>query len=191
MMKYIFCIIALLIQPVFSWYVYHKQDKKKAALKMPMLYYSVAYMVVQLYVFFKFCSKFPERYSIYSYLIQVAILLGFVIFVMVLWGSNKYIEDVDNKEKQSIQDFKELIKDLEICRVNVQDTANKANIDKFYERMRYENPVSSPKAIEENLRIKGLIAELADITDNTLFEAKCNEIVKQLDIRKIKNTKEQ
>ena len=52
--------------------------------------------------------------------------------------------------------------------------------------MRYENPVSSPKAIEENLRIKGLIAELADITDNTLFEAKCNEIVKQLDIRKIK-----
>ena len=61
MMKYIFCIIALLIQPVFSWYVYHKQDKKKAALKMPMLYYSVAYMVVQLYVFFKFCLKFPER----------------------------------------------------------------------------------------------------------------------------------
>lgn len=191
MMKYIFCIIALLIQPVFSWYVYHKQDKKKAALKMPMLYYSVAYMVVQLYVFFKFCSKFPERYSIYSYLIQVAILLGFVIFEMILWGSNKYIEDVDNKEKQSIQDFKELIKDLEICRVNVQDTDNKANIDKLYERMRYENPVSSPKAIEENLRIKGLIAELADITDNTLFEAKCNEIVKQLDIRKIKNTKEQ
>ena len=176
-MKYIFCIIALLIQPVFSWYVYHKQDKKKAALKMPMLYYSVAYMVVQLYVF--------------SYLIQAAILLGFVIFEMILWGSNKYIEDVDNKEKQSIQDFKELIKDLEICRVNVQDTANKANIDKLYERMRYENPVSSPKAIEENLRIKGLIAELADITDNTLFEAKCNEIVKQLDIRKIKNTKEQ
>ena len=163
MMKYIFCIIALLIQPVFSWYVYHKQDKKKAALKMPMLYYSVAYMVVQLYVFFKFCSKFPERYSIYSYLIQAAILLGFVIFEMILWGSNKYIEDVDNKE----------------------------NIDKLYERMRYENPVSSPKAIEENLRIKGLIAELADITDNTLFEAKCNEIVKQLDIRKIKNTKEQ
>lgn len=110
---------------------------------------------------------------------------------MILWGSNKYIEDVDNKEKQSIQDFKELIKDLEICRVNIQDTANKANIDKLYERMRYENPVSSPKAIEENLRIKGLIAELADITDNTLFEAKCNEIVKQLDIRKIKNTKEQ
>ena len=180
MMKYIFCIIALLVQPVFSWYVYHKQDKKKAALKMPMLYYSVAYMAVQLYVFFKFCSKFPERYSIYSYLIQAAILLGFVILEMILWGSNKYIED-----------FKELIKDLEICRVNVQDTANKANIDKLYERMRYENPVSSSKVTEENLRIKGLIAELADITDNTLFEAKCNEIVKQLDIRKIKNTKEQ
>lgn len=33
MMKYIFCIIALLIQPVFSWYVYHKQDKKKSSTK--------------------------------------------------------------------------------------------------------------------------------------------------------------
>lgn len=136
-------------------------------------------------------QSFQKDTAFILILIQAAILLGFVIFEMILWGSNKYIEDVDNKEKQSIQDFKELIKDLEICRVNVQDTANKANIDKLYERMRYENPVSSPKAIEENLRIKGLIAELADITDNTLFEAKCNEIVKQLDIRKIKNTKEQ
>lgn len=60
MMKYIFCIIALLIQPVFSWYVYHKQDKKKAALKMPMLYYSVAYMVVQLYVFLNSVQNFQK-----------------------------------------------------------------------------------------------------------------------------------
>lgn len=60
MMKYIFCIIALLIQPVFSWYVYHKQDKKKAALKMPMLYYSVAYMVVQLYVFLNSVQSFQK-----------------------------------------------------------------------------------------------------------------------------------
>lgn len=60
MMKYIFCIIALLVQPVFSWYVYHKQDKKKAALKMPMLYYSVAYMIVQLYVFLNSVQNFQK-----------------------------------------------------------------------------------------------------------------------------------
>ena len=138
MMKYIFCIIALLIQPVFSWYVYHKQDKKKAALKMPMLYYSVAYMVVQLYVFFKFCSKFPERYSIYSYLIQAAILLGFVIFEMILWGSNKYIEDVDNKEKQSIQDFKELIKDLEISKATIYNYRNLENFSDIPKDKQYK-----------------------------------------------------
>ena len=60
MMKYIFCIIALLIQPVFSWYVYHKQDKKKAALKMPMLYYSVAYMVVQYMYFLNSVQSFQK-----------------------------------------------------------------------------------------------------------------------------------
>lgn len=82
MMKYIFCIIALLIQPVFSWYVYHKQDKKSSTKDANALLQCGIYGSPVICIF-KFCSKFPERYSIYSYLIQAAILLGFVIFEMI------------------------------------------------------------------------------------------------------------
>lgn len=111
-MKYIFCILALLIQPVSAWCVYHKQDKREAALKMPMLFFSGAYLIIQMYVFVKFCMKFPEDYQMWSYLIQAAILAVFVIL------------------------------------------------------------------------------ELSNITEQEQFKRKCDEIAKQLEIRKIKNTKE-
>ena len=65
------------------------------------------------------------------------------------------------------------------------------NIDKLYEKMRYSDPVSSPEVAQENEKINELIAELPGITESSQFEAKCLEIEKQLDIRKIKNTKEQ
>ena len=68
---------------------------------------------------------------------------------------------------------------------------NKKYIDKLYEKMRYSDPVSSPEVAQENEKIHELIAELTGITESSQFEAKCLEIEKQLDIRKIKNTKEQ
>jgi len=36
MFKYIFCLIAILMQPIFAFLVFHKQEKQKAALKMPL-----------------------------------------------------------------------------------------------------------------------------------------------------------
>ena len=30
MTRYIFCVIAVLVQPLFVWYVYHKHDKRQA-----------------------------------------------------------------------------------------------------------------------------------------------------------------
>ena len=95
-------------------------------------------------------------------------------------GSNKYIKRVQENEQNSIRDFKNLIKELEICRLDISD-----------EKMRYSNPVSSPEVSQENEKIHKLIAELPGITESSQFEAKCLEIEKQLDIRKIKNTKEQ
>lgn len=189
-MKYIFCILALLIQPVFTWYVFHKQDKREAALKMPMLYYSGAYLVVQIFVFVKFCLKIPEDYQMWSYLIQVAILAVFIILEMALFGSNKYIKEVETKEQNSIRDFKNLISELEICRVGVEDAENLKVLDSLVEKMRYSDPVSSPAVEQENNRIHELIEELSGITEPELFKKKCDEIGKQLEIRKIKNTKE-
>ena len=189
-MKYIFCILALLVQPIFTWYVFHKQDKREAALKMPMLYYSGVYLVIQIYVFVKFCLKIPEEYQMWSYLIQAAILVVFIILEMVLFGSNKYIKDVETREQNSKRDFESLVSELEICRVGVEDAENLKVLDSIVEKMRYSDPVSSPAVEPENNKIHGLIEELSGITEPELFKKKCDEIEKQLEIRKIKNTKE-
>lgn len=189
-MKYIFCILALLVQPIFTWHVFRKQDKRDAALKMPMLFYSGVYLVIQIYVFVKFCLKIPEDYQIWSYLIQTAILVVFIIFELTLFGSNKYIKDMETREQNSIRDFKNLISELEICRVGVEDAENLKVLDSLAEKMRYSDPVSSQAVEQENNKIHELIEELSGITDLELFKKKCDEIGKQLEIRKIKNTKE-
>lgn len=189
-MRYVFCIIALLIQPVSAWYVYHKQNKTQAALKMPMIYYSGVYLVVQLYVFFKFCSKFPEEYQYYSYLIQAGILAGFLVLEFILFCSNRYIEDVNQKQKDSIREFKNLIRELEISKLSVSDGENLKKINDVLEKMKNSDPVSSSEVVEENEKIHELIIELHGVTDRNLFEKKCDELVTQLEIRNIKNTKE-
>ena len=123
-------------------------------------------------------------------MIQAVILAVFIALELALSGSNKYIKRVQENEQNSIRDFKNLIKELEICRLDVSEE-NKKYIDKLYEKMRYSDPVSSPEVAQENEKINELIAELPGITESSQFEAKCLEIEKQLDIRKIKNTKEQ
>lgn len=189
-MRYLFCILALLIQPVFAWHVYRRQDKRKAALKVPMLGFSGMYLLVQIYVFVKVCIKIPEDYSFFSYLIQDAILVGFVVLELALLGSNHYIKRIENKEKDSIRSFKSLIEQLEVCRVNIDDDKKRACVNILLDKMRYEDPVSSPSVEKENQMIYELIAELSNIIELDLFEKQCDEIAKQLEIRKIKNTKE-
>ena len=173
-MKYIFCILALLLQPVFSWYVYHKQDKREAALKVPMLFYSGVYLVAQIYVFIKFCIKIPENYQMWSYLIQAAILAVFIILELALFESNRYIKRIDAQEQNAIRDFKNLITELEICRVGVEDAENQKALDALREKMRYSDPTSSPAVEQENNKIPELIAELSNITEHEAFQKKCD-----------------
>lgn len=189
-MKYIFCIVALLAQPIMSWYVYHKQDKRSSALKIPMLFYCGVYFMIQIFVFVKYCMKFSERYQIWSYLIQAIILVIFIILELVLLKSNQYINNIETKERSSIRDFKDLIAELEICRLGVSEINNQMCIDNLLEKMKVSDPVSSPSVEEENERIHELIAGLKNITEKELFQKQCDEISKQLQIRKIKNMKE-
>ena len=86
MTRYIFCVIAVLVQPLFVWYVYH-----------------------------------PGKYGIFSYLIQAVILAVFIALELALSGSNKYIKKVQENEQNSIRDFKNLIKELEICRLDISE----------------------------------------------------------------------
>ena len=109
MTRYIFCVIAVLVQPLFVWYVYHKHDKREAALKIPMIGCSVLYLVVQVYAFFKLCIKIPGKYGIFSYLVQAVILAVYIVLELALSGSNKYIKRVQENEQNSIRDFNNLI----------------------------------------------------------------------------------
>lgn len=190
MMKYIFCLLALLIQPAVSWYVYHQQDKRQAALKVPMVFYSGVYLAVQFYVFIKYCIRFPERYQIWAYLIQAVLLIAFLGLEMALWGSNRHIQRIDKQEQDSIRGFKNLLQELELCRMEVTDRENQRCVDALLEKMRYADPVSSPGAKLVEDRIHDLIAELPGITEQEAFKRTCDEIAKQLEIRKIKNAKE-
>ena len=184
MFKYIFCLIAILMQPIFAFLVFHKQEKQKAALKMPLVYLSGVYLVIQIFVFFKVCLKIPKDYQVYSYLLQSAILAVFIIIEIAMAASNKYITKVQTQEQSSIEVFKGL-------RVQITDEVNRKEIDKVLEKMRYSDPVSSPAVATENEAIRQLILQLSSTTDEAAFAEICGAIMKQLEIRKMKNTKEQ
>ena len=186
MFEYIFCLIAILMQPIFAFLVFHKQEKQKAALKMPLVYLSGVYLVIQIFVFFKVCLKIPKDYQVYSYLLQGAILAVFIIIEIAMAASNKYITKVQTQEQSSIEVFKGLIQQLEIT-----DEVNRKEIDKVLEKMRYSDPVSSPAVATENEAIRQLILRLSSTTDEAAFAEICGAIMKQLEIRKMKNTKEQ
>lgn len=158
---------------------------------MPLVYLSVLYLVIQIVVFLKVCIKIPDDHQIFSYMIQAVILVIFLVIEIAMAGSNRYITRVQQQEQTSISDFKGLIQQLEICRVNVTDETNRKELDRVLEKMRYCDPVSSPAVAEENQKIQFLIAQLSETAEQNAFAEICAEIIKQLDIRKIKNTKEQ
>lgn len=113
MFKYIFCLIAILMQPIFAFLVFHKQEKQKAALKMPLVYLSGVYLVIQIFVFFKVCLKIPKDYQVYSYLLQGVILAVFIIIEIAMAASNKYITKDMKKELDALRVKTELMLDFE------------------------------------------------------------------------------
>lgn len=191
MEKYIFCIVALLIQPLFIYVVYfRKQKKSDAALKMPLLYFSGAYLVVQCYVFWKYCLKLKGDMEIYSYLIQAGILLVFIVLEVLLILHNSHIKKIDKQEAESVADFKALMEQLEIKKILFGDTEKQRELDKVLENMRYQDPVSSKEVLEINRQIEVLIRGIAEEMEITEISSMCNKIAKLLEVRKIKNTKE-
>lgn len=188
-MKFIFCILALMVQPLFSYYTYRKQDKNIAALKVPMAALSGFYLIVQFWVFIKVCLKMPGKYQIYAYLLQGVILAIFIIAELTLLAHNSHIQRIDNQEKESIQDFKNLIRELQVCKIQIKEFDRQQMLDKLVERMKYEDPVSSYVVAQENNKIHELILKLSDVIEEEEFKKICREIDNQLDIRKVKNVK--
>lgn len=190
-MKYIFCIIAILLQPIFILYGCHGEDKRLRALKMSMISLSVAYLVIQFYVFFKVCTKIYIFHRESFYAVQGAMLAVFFILEGIFFCMNQYIIRVQKREASCIVEYKAIIKRLEILMEQTDDFQNKECIQELYEKMKYEDPVSSEKVANENKKINELIAQLSEIEENALFAQKCKEIEKEVKVRNKKNLKEQ
>lgn len=191
MEKFIFCIIALSIQPLFVYMVYLREQKKNdAALKMPLLYFSGVYFVVQIYVFIKYCLKLKGDFEIYSYLIQAGILVVFIIMEILLVLHNRYIKRVDKQEGESVAEFKALIKQLEVKKMLFDNVEKQQEVNKVLEIMRYQDPVSCKDVVEINNQMGALINGITEEMDIEKVSSRCNKIIKLLDVRKIKNTKE-
>lgn len=187
MMKYIFCVIALLIQPVFSFVVYRKQNKDEAALKMPLVYFSGVYLVVQLFVFIKYLRHFTGDAQKYAYLIQAGILIVFLVLEFIILSSNIYIKWVDKQEKESVSSYKQILDAVQIELVMVTDEQKKDKLNKLYDFMRTQNPVTHEAAQMETEAIKNAISGISSIHDEQEFDTKCEQIRKLVQIRTIKN----
>lgn len=188
-MRFIFCIIAVLIQFLFLIYVYGKQDKNKAALKVPLLFTSVLYMIVQFYVFFKYCLRFPDKFEYLSYLLQGAVLIIFILLEIVLLLSNRYIKRIENQEQNSVNDFNDMLQKPEVLRVEMRDEEKIGILDSMLDKMRYMDPVSTDRVQDENRKIKEIIQSISAAESIEALESKCRDINELLEIRKIKNTR--
>lgn len=184
-MKYIFFIIAILVQPFFTYYVYHKQDKNQAALKVPMVAYSAVYLVAQFYVYFKYLLRIPEDYQIFSYLIQAAILVVFIAVEFSLFFSNKHINRVESEKAESISDFTRIKQLFEIENAKMSSEKKTPIYLEISDLIKYANPVNRGEVDEEDRKLEELIGGISELSTTDL-EQRCKEIKQVLDIRKIK-----
>ncbi len=182
-MKYIFCIIAVIMQIPFLYSVLRKQNKNISALRMPYVYLSVTYMALQFYIFFKYCLRLPLQDAKF---IQMGILVVFILLEVLLFVGNKYIKRVDRTQRNSTAEFRNIIKELEMKRAEFDDPGKRACIDKLSEELKYSDPHSTESVRHENLRLEELVKNLESLKDVEEIKAICTEASSILSIRNVK-----
>lgn len=183
-MKYVFCIIAVIIQIPFLYSVFRKQNKNISALRMPYVYLSVTYMALQFYLFFKYCFRLPVQDAKFM---QMGILVAFISLEVLLFVGNQYIKRVDGKQGSSTAEFRNIIKELEMKRLEFDDPEKRVCIDKLSEELKYSDPNSTECVRQENKRLEELVKNLESHKDVEEIEAICTEASRVLSIRNIKN----
>lgn len=184
LLKYAFCIIAVLVQVVAGFLILRERDKEKAALRMPMVYIGGVYLVIQFFVYFKYCRYLPERYAV---LLQGALLVLFIIIEVGLSGSNSYIRRVDSQMKESTEGFREILQSLNIKRVEFNGLAAQGYLDALYEKMKFSDPTGGSETNREDKRLSELIRSMDTGMSVEKIKTRCAEAEKVLAIRNQKN----
>lgn len=183
-MEYIFCVIAVIVQLPFLYLVLKRQNKNISALRMPYVYVSGVYLVIQFYVFFKYCIKLPDDYA---NLVQIGILVIFSLLEVLLLVGNRYIKRVDTNQQRGVAEFRDIVRSLEIKRLEFDDSKKLGYIDKLLEELKYSDPDSAECVRQDNLRLKELIQKLDSKSSMEEIEMICAKTSKVLSIRNIKN----
>lgn len=186
LVKYAFCMIAVLVQIVAGFLTLRERDKEEAALRMPMVYICGVYLLIQFFVFFKYCRYLPDQYAA---LLQGAIILAFVVIEVGLGGSNRYIGRVDSQTKESVRGFRDILLALEVKRAAFSGLEAQGYLDALYEKMKYSDPTGGSETDQEEARLSELIESMDVGMGAEEIRERCVEAEKVLKIRNIKNKK--
>lgn len=194
----LFFLIVAVILFVALTIVISKKEKNTAALNLPIVIFAGIYVAVEFFLFVKL-GKLKSTYStlhmsndLYNkldYIIQIVVFIFFAVIEIAIFGGNKYIRKVEQKEKESTVEFKSLVDDISVLQAELENKKRNELVKEIVEKMRYSDPVSNEEVKKNNEKIKALIKELHEEKTDEEFEKICKDIINQLKIRDIRNKK--
>ena len=186
-MKYIFCIIAVVLTLATWIYVFSIKDKNKAMLKVLYVASSVIYLVAQFFVFIKIGRRSWGFLDKYSYLVQVICLFAYILVILISTLVDKYIMSIQRKEERSISTFVQIRQGIEESIVLAKHDEVKNRLMKLSDSVRYMNPVCHG-AEKEEAEILQLIQNLKQYSFNEEALCQiCDDIEQLLKMREIHN----
>lgn len=148
---------------------------------------SGGYLVIQFYAFFKYCMKLPDEYAQF---VQIGILAIFILLEILLFVGNRYIKRVDMKQKSDVEEFKDIVRNFEMKRLEFDDASILQIINQLLDELKYSDPNSGECVREENLRLRELSQKIDKKSSVEEIQTICLEASKVLKKRNLKNKSE-
>ena len=182
---YGFLMFSIILQFVLGVFCYGKLFlPKKGIAYYPIIRFSFTYLIVQLIlsiIFFALDAFISSDYFWIPLVICIIVLGIFAGIIFSAFGAIKIAENVEEKTKAEIIFIKSLTVDAEVLQEQTKDSELKKKLFKFYETVRYSDPVSSPELAEVESNIKeqfNLLKAAVALNDS----AKADEILQKLDL---------
>ena len=155
---YGFLMFAILIQFVLGMLCYGRLFlPKKGIAYYPIARFGFIYLIIQFFVslaFFALDMFLPVIYFWIAIVVCLILLGIFAGLIASAFGAIRVVEDVEEKTRAEISFIKSLIVDADVLQNQVGDPELQKKLFKFYELVRYSDPVSSLGLAEVEASIK-------------------------------------
>lgn len=182
---YGFLMFSILLQFVLGVFCYRNFSRpEKWIAYFAIIRYSFIYLIVQLIlsVIFFVLDTFVDSGYFWIPLVLCIIVLGiFSGIIVAAFGAVKIVENVEERTKSEIIFIKSLTVDAEILQKQTNDLELQKKLFKFYETVRYSDPVSSSELaeVESNIKEQFILLKAAVVLNDSV---KANEILQKLDL---------